>query len=291
MDDAEREERFAARKAREEATLAAEEPVEVDHEAVIESKKTQVQKEYAEMLADSEDENIEIDEEKMEELLDMVCQRDFMTPEEADEFLEERFEALQEIRVRPNKVRKQKGPEPDLYDRVLAEPRTAESKMESHWVVDQENHDLYFDNWEQRIARYPEGFRQYENYANYQIKYPGSSIADYTEHMNSQIEFADFLRLMRQAALEESRTDDWKHDNPIYSDEEEYTMEDIIFGELFEQEVRQQYDQVVQEKLLERKWFTWVDALDETLDMWHCGRNMYKMPVTNSYIPVRHTLM
>ena len=88
------------------------------------------------MLADSEDESIELDEEKMDELLDLVCTSDFMTPEEADEFLEQRFEELKSVRIRPNKVRKQKGAEPDLYEQVLAEPRTAESKLESHWLVD-----------------------------------------------------------------------------------------------------------------------------------------------------------
>ena len=47
----------------------------------------------------------------------------------------------------------------------------------------------------------------------------------------------------------------------------------------------------MQDKLVKRQWYTWVDALDETLDMWHPGRNMYDMPTVNSYIPVRHTLM
>ncbi len=34
-----------------------------------------------------------------------------------------------------------------------------------------------------------------------------------------------------------------------------------------------------------------VDALDDTLDMWHYGNNMYKIPEHNIYIPVKHTIM
>jgi hypothetical protein len=43
--------------------------------------------------------------------------------------------------------------------------------------------------------------------------------------------------------------------------------------------------------LLDKKWFTLVDALDDTIDMWGYGRNMYDFPVHNSYVPVRHTIM
>lgn len=47
----------------------------------------------------------------------------------------------------------------------------------------------------------------------------------------------------------------------------------------------------MEESLLEQKWFTLVDALDDTLDMWAYGRSMFDFPVTNTYIPVRHTIM
>ena len=57
--------------------------------------------------------------------------------------------------------------------------------------------------------------------------------------MNSQSEFADYLRLMRQAALEESRTDDFKFENPEHSDDERESAETIIMGEEFAFETRQ----------------------------------------------------
>ncbi len=43
---------------------------------------------------------------------------------------------------------------------------------------------------------------------------------------------------------------------------------------------------------LNKKWLTLVDALDDIIDMWGCGRNMFGFPVHNSYVPMRrHTIM
>jgi hypothetical protein len=60
---------------------------------------------------------------------------------------------------------------------------------------------------------------------------------------------------------------------------------------VFEQECRIKYNEKVQEALLERKWFTLVDALDDTLDMFAYGRNMFDFSMINTYIPVKHTIM
>jgi len=43
--------------------------------------------------------------------------------------------------------------------------------------------------------------------------------------------------------------------------------------------------------LFEQKWFTLVDNLDDTLEMWAYGCNMFDFPVINTYIPVKHTIM
>ena len=187
----------------------------------MEAQKATIIKEMAEMNADSEDENIDLDDEQMEELFEQVVRRDFMTEEEAEDFLEQKFEELKLIRVRPNKQkRKDWTKQPDHFEHLLDEPRPVETMLKDEWVIDQESHNRYFKNVDSRVARYPEGFRQFENYANYQLRYPGSSIQEYTEHMNSHIEFADFLRLMRQAAIEEIRTDDFMDENPEESDDE-----------------------------------------------------------------------
>lgn len=53
------------------------------------------------------------------------------------------------------------------------------------------------------------------------------------------------------------------------------------------------YEGATQDKLVNGKYFTLVDALDDTIDMWHYGRTMFGgvLPLHNSYIPVKHTIM
>ena len=43
--------------------------------------------------------------------------------------------------------------------------------------------------------------------------------------------------------------------------------------------------------MLARKWYTMVDALDDTVNMWYYGRNRTSLQMHNIYIPVRHTIM
>lgn len=96
---------------------------------------------------------------------------------------------------------------------------------------------------------------------------------------------------MRQAAIEESRSSEWNFDYPEEEDERELPVEEMIMSPIYEKECRDLYEKSVQEALLDKKWFTLVDALDDTIDMWGYGRNMYDFPVHNSYVPVRHTIM
>ena len=44
-------------------------------------------------------------------------------------------------------------------------------------------------------------------------------------------------------------------------------------------------------KMVHRKLFTLVDCLEETMDLWAYGRRVFEIPVHNSYIPVKTTLM
>jgi hypothetical protein len=42
---------------------------------------------------------------------------------------------------------------------------------------------------------------------------------------------------------------------------------------------------------VEGKWYTLVDALNETLDMWHFGKNKFGYALNNTYLPVKHTIL
>lgn len=69
------------------------------------------------------------------------------------------------------------------------------------------------------------------------------------------------------------------------------SVEEAINSELFEKDARDLYESKTQEALIEGKWFTLVDALDDTVDMWHYGKGKWNIPVHNTYIPVKHTIM
>lgn len=43
--------------------------------------------------------------------------------------------------------------------------------------------------------------------------------------------------------------------------------------------------------MINRKYFRFVDALEETIDLWHYGKNILDAPTYNTYVPVRHTIM
>lgn len=47
----------------------------------------------------------------------------------------------------------------------------------------------------------------------------------------------------------------------------------------------------MQAALLRGEWFKLVDALDDTVDMWHYGRNMFNWPTHNTFLPSKYTIM
>lgn len=62
-------------------------------------------------------------------------------------------------------------------------------------------------------------------------------------------------------------------------------------SEDFIKECRQQFSEKVQSCLLRKETYKLVEALEDTMDFWRYGKHMFDMPVANSYIPVRNTIM
>lgn len=110
--------------------------------------------------------------------------------------------------------------------------------------------------------------------------------------MNRQCEFDEFLRIVREAAVEEMETPKFQHK---YLDDVERPgkpqLIEIVESQLFEAEARNIYEEKVQSALVRGEWFKLVDALDDTVDMWHYGRNMWNWPTHNIFLPSRYTIM
>ena len=68
-------------------------------------------------------------------------------------------------------------------------------------------------------------------------------------------------------------------------------ISEVVMSPMFEKSAREMFLKKQQDCLLQRKYFTKIDALDDTINMWIYGRNMYIYPVANSYVPVRHTIL
>lgn len=65
----------------------------------------------------------------------------------------------------------------------------------------------------------------------------------------------------------------------------------FLRSEIFEKAAKQRYMEEQYARLVERKLFTMVDCLEETMDLWSYGRNLFEIPTHNVYIPVKTTLM
>lgn len=105
-------------------------------------------------------------------------------------------------------------------------------------MLDKASLDAYFKQMEDGIGKFPNGFRHYESFANYKLVNQDAEISDYISEVNRQVEFDEFLAITRQAAIEETRSSDWKFDHPEEEDEIDLPVDDMIMSPVFERECR-----------------------------------------------------
>ena len=60
---------------------------------------------------------------------------------------------------------------------------------------------------------------------------------------------------------------------------------------MFIKECRKKFAEHVQLHLARKEIFKLVDALETTMEFYDLGNHPFHMPVANTYIPVRHTIM
>jgi hypothetical protein len=77
----------------------------------------------------------------------------------------------------------------DVYESMTSEPHPVNSLYDEAFFLDEKSVKQFFTDIEHSIGRYPNGFRHYENYANYSIVNPNSEISEYISEMNRQVEF------------------------------------------------------------------------------------------------------
>ena len=75
--------------------------------------------------------------------------------------------------------------------------------------------------------------------------HPDSDLQEYASEMNRQVEFPEFMAIMRQAAIEESQTAEWKFDNADDGRDQDLKLDDLINSPIFEKECREMYEKKV----------------------------------------------
>jgi hypothetical protein len=99
-----------------------------------------------------------------------------------------------------------------VYKQFFEKANEYESMVAEDFVFDQENYDKWHLYQNDKIGRYPYGFRHFENFANYSQAKRDSTIQEYMELMNRPCEFHDYLAIIRSHLIEESNTPEFKHE-------------------------------------------------------------------------------
>lgn len=74
-------------------------------------------------------------------------------------------------------------------------------------------------------------------------------------------------------------------------DAEIANSKEFVKSDIFVKECRQHYARAVHEGLANKEVYKLVDALEDTMDFWNYGKHISDIPIANSYIPVRNTIM
>lgn len=117
-------------------------------------------------------------------MLDEIKEKDFDTEEEAQAY----FDKLAVEKWSSRKIRRPvqtidwRDKKDPYYAYFKEDPREDVSAIyENEWILDNENTFKELDLVESVIARYPLGFRYYENYQAYKVAKPGATIDEYAQ--------------------------------------------------------------------------------------------------------------
>lgn len=198
--------------------------------------------------------------------------------------------------VKPLKKEKDEREETDPYWAMLKEDKVITSRFQDEFDMEKDDAHAYMDKVEQNIARYPVGFRHYENFDNYRTVYPDATIQDYFEVMNKQVEFDEYKEIMKAAFLEECKNPyfNWKNNYPDweYVDQNEIlTPDNFVASEFYDMEMRKEYAKTVKTYLLNKEWYSLVECLEDVCNFWSYGRNFATMPTYNTFMPTKTHLM
>lgn len=154
----------------------------------------------------------DLDEDEFNAFLDDVEKKIFMSEEEAEVWMEEEYMKVANKRQYPTRHPKLKLNE-DTLEQFFAEPeQPVESLLTDEWILTEEHYHRWLTRQNERIGRYPEGFRHFESLTNYRLSNHGATMDDYVDALYAEVTFEDFLKVMRMAAIESLKDPENRND-------------------------------------------------------------------------------
>ena len=147
----------------------------------------------------------------MQKIIEAVSVYDIenKTQEEVEQWFEEQHSKMVKARnfgewTTPLGFKKTDGRnivQEDPIDKAIQKTKVPVSDYLNAWVLDNEN-KIAEHEWEQNnFGRYPDGYRHYENYANYSQVITEATIEDYMQEMNRQVRYDEYVAIIRRAVL------------------------------------------------------------------------------------------
>lgn len=158
----------------------------------------------------------------------------------------------------------------------VAEPRKRFERPETiEDKVFNEMNEEALDYYDSTIGRYIPGYRHYENYEAYAIKYPERTIAEYAEDMNREVTFEEYLDISVTALRFFLRVSP-KIRMEIYdlTDGQPEKIEWILNSPELREKTREQFNARLRDYYQAKLTFKLVDALEEYMEMGYYGKEV-----------------
>ena len=134
-------------------------------------------------------------------------------------------------------------------------------------------------------GRYVPGFRHYENYESYSLKFPEKNIQDYVNDMHREATFGEFCEIFKAAFRFYSRVNPNLRLEILKKTEgRPEVLEWVLDSEIFEDKLKSDYQHRLRTFLGLKKIYTFVDCLEEFTDLVYFG-DPFTIPTHSVHIP------
>jgi len=141
------------------------------------------------------------------------------------------------------------------------------------------------DALEEQIGRYVPGFRHYENYESYEMKFPNRTIDDYYNDIYREVSFEEYLEISKTASRVMIRViPELRIQALEITNNRPEALELIFESDEYEEKLRAKYAESIRKALEIKRLYHLIDCLEEHTDMMYYG-DMSIDPKTSVHIP------